>query len=58
MRKVIASEFVTLDGVIEAAGHDEHRDGKNAWASSMPARTSRGTRSRNSSRPARSSWDA
>ena len=26
------SEFVTLDGVIEGPGHDEHRDGKNAWA--------------------------
>jgi class 3 adenylate cyclase/dihydrofolate reductase len=32
MRRVIASEFVTLDGVIEAPGHEEHRDGKNAWA--------------------------
>ncbi|HEV8163187.1 MAG TPA: dihydrofolate reductase family protein [Actinomycetota bacterium] len=32
MRRLIASEFVTLDGVMEAPGHDEHRDGKNAWA--------------------------
>jgi class 3 adenylate cyclase len=32
MRRLIASEFVTLDGVIEGPGHDEHRDGKNAWA--------------------------
>jgi class 3 adenylate cyclase len=32
MGKVIASEFVTLDGVMEAPGHDQHRDGKNAWA--------------------------
>jgi class 3 adenylate cyclase/dihydrofolate reductase len=32
MRRVIASEFVTLDGVMEAPGHEEHRDGKNAWA--------------------------
>jgi class 3 adenylate cyclase/dihydrofolate reductase len=32
MRRLIASEFVTLDGVIEAPGHEEHRDGKNAWA--------------------------
>ena len=31
-RRLIASEFVTLDGVIEGPGHDEHRDGKNAWA--------------------------
>jgi class 3 adenylate cyclase/dihydrofolate reductase len=32
MGRVIVSEFVTLDGVIEAPGHEEHRDGKNAWA--------------------------
>jgi dihydrofolate reductase len=32
MRRLIVSEFVTLDGVMEAPGHDEHRDGKNAWA--------------------------
>jgi dihydrofolate reductase len=32
MRRLIASEFVTLDGVMEAPGHEEHRDGKNAWA--------------------------
>jgi class 3 adenylate cyclase/dihydrofolate reductase len=32
MRRVVVSEFVTLDGVIEGPGHDEHRDGKNAWA--------------------------
>jgi class 3 adenylate cyclase/dihydrofolate reductase len=32
MRKLIVSEFVTLDGVMQAPGHDEHPDGKNAWA--------------------------
>ena len=32
MRRLIASEFVTLDGVMEAPGHDQHPDGKNAWA--------------------------
>jgi hypothetical protein len=32
MRGLIASEFVTLDGVIEGPGHDEHRAGRNAWA--------------------------
>lgn len=32
MRRLVVSEFVTLDGVIEGPGHDEHRDGKNAWA--------------------------
>lgn len=32
MRRLIASEFVTLDGVMEAPGHDPHPDGKNAWA--------------------------
>jgi class 3 adenylate cyclase/dihydrofolate reductase len=30
--KLIVTAYVTLDGVIEAPGHDEHRDGKNAWA--------------------------
>jgi class 3 adenylate cyclase/dihydrofolate reductase len=32
VRRVIATEFVTLDGVMEAPGHDPHPDGKNAWA--------------------------
>ena len=32
MGRIVVSEFVTLDGVIEAPGHEEHRDGKNAWA--------------------------
>lgn len=32
MARLIASEFVTLDGIVEAPGHEEHRDGKNAWA--------------------------
>jgi class 3 adenylate cyclase/dihydrofolate reductase len=32
VRKLIASEFVTLNGVMEAPGHDQHRDGRNAWA--------------------------
>ncbi len=32
-RRLIVSEFVTLDGVMEAPGFEEHRDpGKNAWA--------------------------
>ena len=30
MRRILVSEFVTLDGVIEAPGHEEHRDGRNA----------------------------
>jgi len=32
MARLIASEFVTLDGVMEAPGHEDHPDGKNAWA--------------------------
>jgi dihydrofolate reductase len=32
MRRVIVSEFITLDGVMEAPGHEEHQDGRNAWA--------------------------
>jgi class 3 adenylate cyclase/dihydrofolate reductase len=32
MGRLIASEFVTLDGVMEAPGHEQHPDGKNAWA--------------------------
>ena len=30
--KLVVTAFVTLDGVIEAPGFDEHRDGRNAWA--------------------------
>jgi class 3 adenylate cyclase len=32
VRRLIASEFMTLDGVMEAPGHEPHPDGKNAWA--------------------------
>jgi class 3 adenylate cyclase/dihydrofolate reductase len=32
MRRLVASEFVTLDGVMEAPGHEQHPDGRNAWA--------------------------
>lgn len=32
MRRLIVSEFVTLDGVMEAPGFEWHRDGRNAWA--------------------------
>src|SRR6266487_645745 len=32
MGNLIVSEFMTIDGVMEAPGFEEHRDGKNAWA--------------------------
>src|SRR4026209_1963120 len=32
MSRLIVAEFLTLDGVMEAPGFEEHRDGKNAWA--------------------------
>ena len=32
MRRLIVAEFMTLDGVMEAPGFEEHPDGKNAWA--------------------------
>lgn len=32
MSRLVVAEFLTLDGVIEAPGFEEHRDGKNGWA--------------------------
>jgi hypothetical protein len=32
VRKLVVSEFLTLDGVMEAPGMQEHRTGRNAWA--------------------------
>jgi class 3 adenylate cyclase/dihydrofolate reductase len=32
MGKVVVAEFMTVDGVMEAPGHEEHRSGRNAWA--------------------------
>ena len=30
--QLVVTAFVTLDGIIEAPGFDEHRRGRNAWA--------------------------
>ncbi|MFL5685047.1 MAG: dihydrofolate reductase family protein [Chloroflexota bacterium] len=30
--RLVVTAFVTLDGIIEAPGFDEHRSGRNAWA--------------------------
>jgi dihydrofolate reductase len=30
--KLVVTAFMTLDGIVEAPGFDEHRTGRNAWA--------------------------
>ena len=30
--KLVVTAFMTLDGIVEAPGFDEHRAGRNAWA--------------------------
>jgi class 3 adenylate cyclase len=30
--KLIVTAYMTVDGIVEAPGFDEHRDGRNAWA--------------------------
>ena len=30
--KLVVTAFVTVDGVVEAPGFDEHKSGRNAWA--------------------------
>jgi class 3 adenylate cyclase/dihydrofolate reductase len=30
--RLIVTAYVTVDGIVEAPGFDEHRDGRNAWA--------------------------
>jgi hypothetical protein len=58
MRRLIASEFVTLDGVMEAPGHEQHPDGKNAWALRYAGHDQQRCKAEELSRPAPSSWGA
>src|SRR5262245_5863112 len=30
--RIVVTDFLTLDGIIEAPGFEEHRDGRNGWA--------------------------
>jgi dihydrofolate reductase len=30
--RLVVTAFVTVDGIVEAPGFDEHRSGRNAWA--------------------------
>ena len=30
--KLVVTSFMTLDGIVEAPGFDEHRTGRNPWA--------------------------
>jgi class 3 adenylate cyclase len=32
MRRLVVAEFMTVDGIMEAPGFDEHQAGRNAWA--------------------------
>ena len=32
MRRLVVTDFITLDGIIEAPGMEEHRAGRNGWA--------------------------
>jgi class 3 adenylate cyclase/dihydrofolate reductase len=34
--RIVVTDFITLDGVIEAPGFEEHRDGRNGWALRVP----------------------
>ena len=58
MRRLIASEFMTLDGVMEAPGHDQHQDGKNAWALRYAGGDQQRYKAEELLRPAPSSWGA
>ncbi len=34
--RIVVTDFLTLDGIIEAPGFEEHRDGRNGWALRVP----------------------
>jgi hypothetical protein len=49
---------MTLDGVMEAPGYDEHPDGKNTWALQHATDDMQRYKIENSSRSTRSFWGA
>ena len=56
MSRLVVSEFMTLDGVMEAPGFEELGTGRTRGPCRRRQRTNSASRSMRSSRPVRSSW--